>query len=77
MVQGRWVVSQVAVAVIVYGTLIRRSSGQVTNIHMKLARSGMTLVKIPLLVNSFVLNWRTEWESNRSTHDSGSNGLPL
>ena len=29
MVQGRWVVSQVAVAVIVYGTLIRRSSGEV------------------------------------------------
>ena len=72
-----WVVSQVAVAVIVYGTLIRRSSGEVTDIHMKPARSGMTLVEIPLLVSSFVLSWRTEQESNRSTHDSGSNGLPL
>ena len=54
MVQGCWVVSQVAVAVIVYGTLIRRSSGEVTDIHMKPARSGMTLVEIPLLVSSFV-----------------------
>ena len=30
--------------VIVYGTLIRRSSGEVTDIHMKPARQGMTLV---------------------------------
>ena len=44
MVQGRWVVSQVAVAVIVYGTLIRRSSGEVTDIHMKPARSYSGLV---------------------------------
>ena len=29
--------------VIVSGTLIRRSSGEVTDMHMKLARSGMTL----------------------------------
>ena len=28
--------------VIVYGTLIRRSSGEVTDIHIKPARSGMT-----------------------------------
>ena len=26
-------------------------------------------------VSSFVLSWRTERESNRSTHDSGSNGV--
>ena len=56
MVQGRWVVSQVAVAVIVYGTLIRRSSGEVTDIHMKSAHSGMMLVEIPLLVSSFELS---------------------
>ena len=73
----RAVVSQVAVAVIIYGTLNMRSSGEVTDIHMKPARSGMMLVEIPLLVSSFVLSWRTERESNRSTHDSGSNGLLL
>ena len=56
MVQGRWDVSQVAVAVIVYGTLIRRSSGEVMNIHMKPARRGMTLVEVPVLVSSLVLN---------------------
>ena len=33
MVQGRWVVSQVAVAVIVYGMLIRRSSGDTYHGH--------------------------------------------
>ena len=77
MVQGRWVLLQVAVAVIVYGMLIRRSSGEVTDIRMKPARSGIMLVEILLLVSSFVLSWHTERESNRSTHDSGSNGLPL
>ena len=77
MVQGRWVVSQVAVAVIVNETLIRHSSGEVTDIHMKPARSGMTSVEIPLLVSSFVLSGGTEEESNQSIHDSGSNGLPL
>ena len=54
MVQGCWVVLQVAVAVIVYGTLIRRSSGEVTDMHMKPASSGMTLVEIPLLVSPLV-----------------------
>ena len=73
----REVESRSQVAVIVSGTLIRRSSGEVTDIHMKPARSGMTLVEIPLLVSSFVLSWRTERESNRSIHDSGSNGRPI
>ena len=56
MVQGQWVVSQGAVAVIVGATLIRRSSGEVTDTQKELACSGMTLVEIPLLVSSFVLN---------------------
>ena len=42
--------------VIIYGMLIRHSSGEVTDIHMKPARSGMTLVEIPLLVSSFELS---------------------
>ena len=41
---------------IVSRTLIRRSSGEVTDIRMKLARLGMTLVEIPLLVSSLVLS---------------------
>ena len=57
MVQGRWVVSQVAVAVIVYGTLIRRSSGEVTDIHMKPALTGMTLVEILLGLGLGLVHW--------------------
>ena len=34
-------------------------------------------VRVRVRVSSFVLSWCTERESNRSTHDSGSNGLPL
>ena len=77
MVQGRWVVSQVAVAVIVYGTLIRRSSGEVTDIHMKPARSGMTLVEIPLIVSSLVIEEHTDRDRTRSSPILGTNRLPL
>ena len=42
---------------------------------------GGTLIRrstrVRVRVSSFVLSWRTERESNRSTHNSGSNGLPL
>ena len=51
------VVSQSQSQVIVGGTLIRRSPlDGVTDIHMKPALRGMTLVKIPVLVSSLVCN---------------------
>ena len=49
--------SQSQSQVIVGGTLIRRSPlDGVTDIHMKPALRGMTLVKIPVLVSSLVCN---------------------
>ena len=52
-----WSQSQSQSQVIVGGTLIRRSPlDGVTDIHMKPALRGMTLVKIPVLVSSLVCN---------------------
>ena len=56
-VSDRRIVSQSQSQVIVGGTLIRRSPlDGVTDIHMKPALRGMTLVKIPVLVSSLVCN---------------------
>ena len=54
MVQGRWAVSQVAVAVIVYGTLIRRSSGEVMFVARVRVRVRVRVSSLELRVSSVV-----------------------